>query len=113
MRDVKYQENSSHVSRDTKNGTFSFKDNVRNYRSLATKFTVFEARALKRIGITFQKNPSYISWDVAEKVLCNLCEWTRNLCIKLVVIKKLDYDARPTKYQQISNTLLSNESALN
>jgi len=34
-------------------------------------------------------------------ILCNLCEWTRNLCIKLVIIKKLYYDARPTKYQDL------------
>jgi len=31
----------------------------------------------------------------------NLCEWTRNLCIKLVIIKKLYYDARLTKYQNL------------
>ena len=31
---------------------------------------------------------------------CNLCKWTRNLCIKLVIIKKLYYVARPTKYQK-------------
>ena len=29
-----------------------------------------EVRAWKRIGITFQKNPSYISLDVDGKVLC-------------------------------------------
>jgi len=32
----------------------------------------------------------------------NLCEWTRNLCIKLVIIKKFYYDARPTKYQDVT-----------
>jgi len=34
-----------------------------------------------------------------DLILCNLCEWTRNLCIKLAIIKKLYYDVRPTKYQ--------------
>jgi len=32
-------------------------------------------------------------------IYCNLCKRTRNLCIKLVIIKKLYYDARPIKYQ--------------
>jgi len=36
----------------------------------------------------FERNP----------LICNLREWTRNLCIKLVIIKKLYYDARSTKY---------------
>ena len=42
------------------------------------------------------------AWNMQRNlILCNLCEWTRNLCIKLVIIKKLYYDARPTKYQDL------------
>ena len=38
-------------------------------------------------------------------MLCNLCEWIRNLCIKLVIIKKLYYDARSTIYQETQQFL--------
>ena len=31
-----------------------------------------------------------------------MCKRTRDLCIKLVIINKLYYDARPTKYQDQS-----------
>ena len=41
-------------------------------------------------------------------ILCNLCELTRNLCIKLVIIKKLYYDAWPTKYQDRYTSLYTN-----
>jgi len=40
-------------------------------------------------------------------ILYNLCEWTRNLFIKLVIIKKLYYDARPTKYQDVASYWLN------
>jgi len=53
------------------------------------------------IKICIAKQAKQISQYKKERnlILCNLCEWTRNLCIKLVIIKKLYYDALPTKYQ--------------
>ena len=43
----------------------------------------------KKIKIKLHKNNAAIWYK------------TRNLCIKLVIIKKLYYDARPTKYQDL------------
>jgi len=79
-----------------------------SYSSLS--LAVAQDGHLQRVTIpeaAYVQSASLTSWwwaDCARNmqrnlILYNLCEWTRNLCIKLVIIKKLYYDARPTKYQ--------------
>ena len=48
----------------------------------------------KKIKIKLHKNNAAIWYNKT----CRIKQLTRNLCIKLVIIKKLYYDARTTKY---------------